>query len=172
MVVDESVCRGLLAEEAVKLGRLGTSLGVDVKDSEEALRCLLVSGDLRGVLLVDIGLAAGMGLGGVVMSRALLEGLAARAGVAWGRGLGLGVSFWLPWFCFARSTIACTRADTGTGDPSPRFPIPTTSATSYSSYANQICGAMQQPRTAGLGLFRALSETCGSRRAICLGFWV
>ena len=125
IVVDESECRGLLAQEAEKLGRLGTSVGV-VKDKEDTLRCLLLSGDFRGVLPVDIGLGEGTAVvaaaGGVVSI--LVEGLAARAGVAWGRGLGLGVSFCLPCCCFARSTIACTRADTGAGDESPRFPIP------------------------------------------------
>eukprot|EP00439_Symbiodinium_sp_Y106_P026743 s6356_g3.t1 len=124
IVVDESECLGLLfTEDAVKVGRLGISLGVE--DREEALRYLLTSGDFRGVLLVDIGLGAfSVGAaGGVEIWEGFGAGLTARAGVAWGRGLGTGAPFALPYCCFAFSTIACTLADTAVGVDSPRFPM-------------------------------------------------
>ena len=125
IVVDESECLGFCwrAEDAAKLGRLGTSLGVEEK--EEILRYLLVSGDFRGVLPVDIGLG-GLSVGaagGVASSEVFGAEFLARAGVAWGLGLGTGAAACFPCSFLARSTIACTDADTGVGVQSPRFPM-------------------------------------------------
>ena len=128
MVDEESVCRGFSEDCDEKLGSLGTSLAV--KDRDEVLRCRLASGDLRGVLPVDIGLGPGIAVfsgaaGGVSIIGVLMGG---RAGVANGRGLLAplsGLSLFFPCCCKAFWTIACTFADTGVGAAavSPRFPI-------------------------------------------------
>ena len=116
-----------MAEDSEKLGSLGSSLAV--KDRDDVLRCRLASGDLSGVLPVDIGLGPGAAFiagsaGGVSVIGVLMGG---RAGVANGRGLVAppsGLSFF-PYCCKALSTIACTFADTGAAVAgfSPRFPI-------------------------------------------------
>ena len=68
-----------------KLGRLGTAL--NPKDVVESARCLLASGDFRGVLLADMGLGPGGGeavgpASGVTIFFSRFAPFAARAGVA------------------------------------------------------------------------------------------
>ena len=127
-MVLESVCLGASVEaREVKEGRLGTSLA---KLDDESARCFFVSGDFRGVEVVDIGLAfvsPGEGCsfelrGGVAGTVGAVKAgvgprLLERTGVATGgpiRPTGVGCAAFAA-RCFAFSRTACTAEDTGTG---------------------------------------------------------